>query len=145
MNRNLISASLALAMLLFVLGCNCNVSDWISQSNGSGAGSASGQGTADANANKTVVEKAGETVFGTEKTGIRECDELIALFEQQMTDANSGGDYATQAMRELIKQQIYSQLREGLSNSSPAEKAQMGKQCELALGQLKAGNSNMKN
>jgi hypothetical protein len=82
------------------------------------------------NSNKTLVQKAEETVFGTEKTGIPECDAALAQLEKQ--SENPDESILESTKRVAAKQSILAVLREklDLANASPAEKAAYGRRCQ---------------
>ncbi len=81
-----------------------------------------------ANENKSIIEQVSETVGGTEKTGIPECDAVLVKIEKSQ-QANDDS-IASQAKREFIKQTIYSQVRGGLGNKTPEEKKQIAEVCK---------------
>lgn len=82
------------------------------------------------NSNKSLVGKAEDTVFGTEKTGIPECDAALAQLEKPSENPNESIVESTR--RVAAKQSIYAILREklDLANASPEEKAAYGKRCQ---------------
>ena len=81
-----------------------------------------------ANSNKTIIEQVSEKVAGTEKSGIPECDNVLARVEK-MQQANDDS-YTTLIEREAVKQAIYSQVRGNLDSKTPAEKQQIAEVCK---------------
>ena len=89
-----------------------------------------------ANANsKSLVDQAAEAIFGTEKTGIAQCDEILA--ELDKPPQNGEESLIDRGKREVIKQGILSQVRSASSNKTPQEKAEIGKYCAEVAKQLK--------
>jgi hypothetical protein len=86
---------------------------------------------------KTLIDQAADTVFGTEKTGIPQCDEVLAELEKPTANANES--MLDNAKRVAIKQGIYSQVRSASANSSAKEKNEIGKYCAQVAAQLKSG------
>ncbi len=120
MNRKISSALLAMLLLAFVLGCS-SVSDLANRVVTTTPQTNSNQAIVQ-NSNKTLADQAAETVFGNEKTGISECDEVLAIIEQQM-QSEGEETFADRAKREVVRQLFFSKTREGLANMSPKEKA----------------------
>lgn len=136
MSKNLSSASLAALMLAFVLGCNCNLGDLANQAIQTTPTTNSNQGTlTNTNANKSTVETATETVLNTEKTGIPECDNAVALVEQQM-ETDPEQTITERIAREAVRRYVYYQVRENLAKATPEQKAEWGKQCKLLTDNL---------
>lgn len=86
-------------------------------------------------ANKTLVDQAADTIFGTEKTGISQCDEVLAELDKPTANANKS--LVDRGKREVIKQTVYSQVRSLSANSTSKEKAEIGKYCAQVAAQLK--------
>lgn len=86
--------------------------------------------------NKSLIDRAADTVFGNEKTGIPECDAIITKLETQTDNANE--TTFDSAKRIAIKQAIYAMLREktGSANMSAADKTAYGKRCQQILTQM---------
>lgn len=126
MNYKLNFAVGCLLIIAFALGCN--VSNYFQTTPASNSNQA-------VLTDKTLVDQAAETIFGTEKTGIAQCDEVLSELEKPTANANES--LVDRGKRELIKQAIYSQVRSASANSSAKEKAEIGKYCEQAAAQLK--------
>ena len=88
-------------------------------------------------ADKTLIDQAADTVFGTEKTGIPQCDEVLAELEKPTANANES--MLDNTKRVAIKQGIYSQVRSASANSSAKEKIEIGKYCAQVADRLKPG------
>lgn len=118
----------AICLLIITIALGCNISSYFKTTpvtNGNQA----------VLANKTLIDQAAETVFGTEKTGIAQCDEVLAELEKPT--ANTNESMLDNAKRIAIKQGIYSQVRSASANSTAKEKAEIGKYCALAADKLK--------
>lgn len=107
------------------------------------ANSKTGNQAAAANANKTFTDQIAEKVFGTEKTGIPECDEILANIEQRTRNSNDTS-IQTRALQELAKQRINSYVRDGLTNKTPQQRAEIARQCKQFAETIRAENTNTK-
>lgn len=136
MNKNLSSAVLAALMLAFVLGCNCNLGDLANQAIQNVPQTNSNQGTlTNTNANKSTLETATETVLNREKTGIPECDNAVAMVEQQM-QADPEQTITERIAREAVRRYVYYQVRENLAKATPQQKAEWAQQCKVLTDNL---------
>lgn len=136
MNKNLSSAVLAASMLAFILGCNCNLGDLANQAIQTTPATNSNQGTlANTNANKSTLETATETVLNTERTGIAECDNALAVVEQQMQN-DPEQTITERVAREAVRRYVYYQVRENLAKATPEQKTEWAKQCKLLTDNL---------
>lgn len=90
-------------------------------------------------ANKSILERAETAVFGDEKTGIAECDQILSRLEEQNKSANESSLDA--AKRIAVKQAILSQVRErgGTANMSAQDKTFYGNRCREIYNQFLAG------
>ena len=94
-------------------------------------------------ANKTLIDKAADTVFGTEQTGIPQCDEILAELEKPTKNSNE--TMLDNAKRIAVKQAIYNQIRVASANSTVKDKAEIGKYCEQVAVRLKSGSPSPQN
>lgn len=137
MNKNLTSGAIALGMLLFILGCNCNLGDLANQAVNNIPATNSNQATvrqSNGNSNSTI-DSVTETVLNTQKTGIPECDNAVAMVEQQMqTDPDQ--TISERIAREAIRRYVYYQVRENLAKATPQERAGYAEQCKLLTDNL---------
>ncbi len=129
MNQKLNFAAICLLVTAVVVGCN--VSSYVKTTP-----------TTNSNqvvvANKTLIYQAADTVFGTEKTGIAQCDEILAELEKPTENANE--TMLDNAKRIAVKQAIYNQIRSASANSTVKDKAEIGKYCEQVAIRLKSGS-----
>lgn len=132
MNSKLVFA----LMLLSAVALGCNLSSYFQTAPATNSNKAV---VVTANANKTLIDRAADTVFGTEKTGIPQCDEVLAELEKPTENANE--NVVDRGKRELIKQGIYSQVRSASANSTVKEKAEIGKYCAQIAAQLKPSSA----
>jgi hypothetical protein len=132
MNKNINSAFLAFLVLAFTVGCNCNLSDWINSavqtSSPSNSNTAVVVSNANSNTNRSTIGSATDTVLNTEKTGIAECDEALALIEQQMQN-NPDQTIPERMARQAAKNLIYNQVRSNLANMNEQNRADLAKTC----------------
>ncbi|HZH34360.1 MAG TPA: hypothetical protein VEX64_05930 [Pyrinomonadaceae bacterium] len=121
MNLKKSSGVLPFIILAFLSGCNLP---------GNSPAANSNQAVVTNNNSKTLIDQAADMVFGTEKTGIPECDKvLVELEKQNQSDNQSTLD---NAKRVAARQVIYNLVREktGTANMSQQDKAFYGKRCE---------------
>ncbi|MBC7797771.1 MAG: hypothetical protein H7Z37_12935 [Pyrinomonadaceae bacterium] len=130
-----VKLALSLATIATFSGCNYVEPDK--------ANPKSGNQAVVANANKTFTDQIAEKVFGTEKTGIPECDEILINIEQRARNSNDTS-IQTRAMQELAKQRINSYVRDGLTNKTPQQRAEIAKQCRQFAETIRAENTNTK-
>ena len=128
MSENVNSAILAFLILAFTLGCNCNLSDWINSAVQTSSPSTSNTAVVVSNANRSTIGSATDTVLNTEKTGIAECDEALALIEQQMQN-NPDQTIPERMARQGAKNLIYNQVRSNLANMNEQNRAALAKTC----------------
>lgn len=143
MSKNVNSAFLAFLVLAFTVGCNCNLSDWI---NGaiqtappSNSNTAVVVSNANSNANRSTIESTTGTILNTDKTGIAECDEVLALIEQQ-TQNDPEQTMTERLARQAAKNLIYSQVRDNLSNMNEQNRADLAGTCRQVRDNLNAAN-----
>jgi len=127
MNHKLNFATMCLLILIVAFGCN--VSSYFKSTPVTNSNQA-------VVTNKSLVDQAADTIFGTEKTGIPQCDEILAELEKPTANANES--LIDRGKRELIKQGIYSQVRSTSANSNAKEKAEIGQYCQQIAEQLKS-------
>lgn len=132
MNKNVNSALLAFLVLGLTVGCNCNLTDWI---NGAVQTSSPGNGNTavivsngNSSANRSTNQSVTDTVLNTEKTGIAECDEVLALIEQQMQN-DPEQTIPERMARQGAKNLIYNQVRGNLANMNEQNRADLAKTC----------------
>ena len=143
MSKNVSSAILAFLVLAFTVGCNCNLSDWINSAVQTSAPGNSNTAVvvsnANSNANRSTNESVTDTVLNTEKTGIAECDEALALIEQQTQ--NDPEQTITEGLaRQAAKNLIYSQVRNNLSNMNEQNRANLAGTCRQVRDNLNVAN-----
>jgi hypothetical protein len=143
MSKNVNSAILAFLVLAFTLGCNCNLSDWINSavqtSPPSNSNTAVVVSNANSNANRSTNESVTDTVLNTEKTGIAECDEVLALIEQQMQN-DPEQTIPERMARQGAKNLIYNQVRGNLANMNEQNRADLAKTCRQLRDNFNAAN-----
>ena len=142
MSKNVNSAILAFLVLAFTLGCNCNLSDWINSAVQTSAPSNSNTAVvsnANSNANRSTNESVTDTVLNTEKTGIAECDEVLALIEQQMQN-DPEQTIPERMARQGAKNLIYNQVRGNLANMNEQNRADLAKTCRQLRDNFNAAN-----
>jgi hypothetical protein len=139
MSKNVNSAILAFLILAFTVGCNCNLSDWINSavqtSSPSNSNTAVVTSNANSNVNRSTIGSATDTVLNTEKTGIVECDEALALIEQQ-TQNDPEQTITERLARQAAKNLIYSQVRDNLSNMNEQNRANLAGTCRQVRDNL---------
>lgn len=89
--------------------------------------------------NKSVLERAEQAVFGDEKTGIPECDQILTKLEEQTKGENESTLDGTK--RIAARQAILSQVRQrgGTANMSPQDKTFYGNRCREIYNQFLSG------
>lgn len=87
-------------------------------------------------ANKSILERAETAVFGDEKTGIAECDQILNRLEEQTK--NESESTLDGAKRIAAKQAILSQVRTrgGTANMSAQDKTFYGNRCREIYNQF---------
>jgi hypothetical protein len=87
-------------------------------------------------ANKSVLERAEQAVFGDEKTGIAECDQILERLDEQSKTANEST--LDRAKRVAVKQAILNQVRAraGTTNMSQENKTFYGNRCREIYNQF---------
>ena len=121
----------AICCLVTAVALGCNVSDYFKTTPATNSNQA-------VLANKTLIDQAADTIFGTEKTGIPQCDDVLAELEKPT--ANSNESMIDNAKRIAIKQTIYRQIKSASANSTAKDKAEIGKYCEQVAARLKSGS-----
>ncbi|MEP6924131.1 MAG: hypothetical protein ABI954_06680 [Pyrinomonadaceae bacterium] len=120
--------SAAICLLILATALGCSISDYLKTTPATNSNQA-------VLANKTLVDQAADTVFGTEKTGIPQCDEILAELEKPTEKTDES--ILDNAKRVALKQGIYSQVRSASANASAKEKAEIGRYCAQVAAQLK--------
>jgi hypothetical protein len=89
-------------------------------------------------ANKSILERTEQAVFGDEKTGIAECDQILERLDEQSKTANESTLDATK--RVAVKQAILNQVRAraGTTNMSQENKTFYGNRCREIYNQFLA-------
>lgn len=90
---------------------------------------ATGDGGSDApstSSNKSITDRTIEQVADGETTGVKECDEVIAIFADQAKSEDD--NWATKATRDYIIGQMKKSFRESIEQNKD-DKAKMAKQC----------------
>ena len=139
MSKNVNSAFLAFLVLAFTVGCNCNLSDWINSAVQTSPPSNSNTAVVVSNANRSTNESVTDTVLNTEKTGIAECDEVLALIEQQMQN-DPEQTIPERMARQGAKNLIYNQVRSNLANMNEQNRADLAKTCRQLRDNFNAAN-----
>ncbi len=143
MSKNINSALLAFLILAFTVGCNCNLSDWINSAVQTAPPNNSNTAVVVSNANSNASQSTNQSitdkVLNTEKTGISECDEALALIEQQMqNDPNQ--TIPERMARQGAKNLIYNQVRNNLANMNEQNRADLAKTCRQLRDNLNVAN-----
>lgn len=89
-------------------------------------------------ANRDLIDQAAELIFGNEKTGVPQCDQVLAKIEAQLSDdSNAEPTLQDRAKREAVRQAVYKLVRDNLTeNSSAADKQKIGERCQQIGAQL---------
>lgn len=85
------------------------------------------------NGNKTVTDQAIEQIADGETTGVKECDEVVAIFAEQTKSTDD--NWATKATRDYIIGQMKKSFRESLQQNEQ-DKTKMAEQCRDYKAQL---------
>lgn len=92
----------------------------------------------DTTSNTNSAANAARETLGLKKSGIAECDQLVdVLAERSKNQANTEESWFNKAAEEVVKQQIYDQLSKNDTNRTPQEKAELAKNCKIALDYLR--------
>ena len=78
------------------------------------------------NSNKSITDRAIEQVADGETTGVKECDEVIAIFADQAKSEDD--NWATKATKDYITGQMKKAFRESIEQNKD-DKAKMAEQC----------------
>ena len=95
------------------------------------------EGQTNSNApNKSILERAEQAVFGEDKTGVPECDQILTRLEDQTKTGNE--TTFDDAKRIAVRQAILSQVREraGTANMSQQDKIFYGNRCREIYNQF---------
>jgi hypothetical protein len=88
--------------------------------------------------NTNSATNAAREITGLRKTGIPECDQLVdVLAERRRQNSNGEQTWTDKATEEIVKQLVYDQLSKNDTNRTPQEKADLAKNCKIALDYLK--------
>lgn len=88
-------------------------------------------------ANQDLIDQAATLIFGNEKTGVPQCDEVLAKLETQMSGDSSQETLPERAKREAVRQVIFKLVRDNITEtSSAADKKQIGERCRQAAAQF---------
>lgn len=92
----------------------------------------------DTTSNTNSAANTARETLGLKKSGIAECDELVDLLAaRSKNQVNTEDSWFNKAAEEVIKQQIYDQLSQNDANRTPQEKAELAKNCKIALDYLR--------
>ena len=126
----------AICLLITTVALGCNLSSYFRTTPATNSNQA-------VLANKTLIDQAADSVFGTKKTGIPECDEILAELEKPTENSNES--MLDNAKRVALKQGIYSQIRSASANSTAKDKAEIGKYCAQVAVRLKSPSPSPQN
>jgi hypothetical protein len=92
----------------------------------------------DTASNTNAGANTAREALGLKKSGIAECDELVdVLAARSKNQANTEDSWFNKAAEELIKQQIYDQLSQNETNRTPQQKADLARNCKIALDYMR--------
>jgi hypothetical protein len=92
----------------------------------------------DTTSNKNGASNTARETLGLKKSGIKECDELVdVLAAKRKQNANQEQSWTDKAAEEAAKQLVYDQLSKNDTNRTEQEKADLAKNCKLALDYVK--------
>lgn len=88
-------------------------------------------------ANQDLIDQAASLIFGNEKTGVPQCDDVLARLETEMSGDSNEETLPDRVKREAVRQVIFKLVRDNITeNSSAAEKKQIGERCRQAAAQF---------
>jgi hypothetical protein len=111
--KNILTFILAGILVLATLGCGL-VSRIQEESGGS------------SNSNKTLGDKAVDVAVGDTKIGIKECDDVVEILNEQINDPDES--FVTKALKRTVLNQFRDQLKRSLEDNK-ADKQAVGKFC----------------
>ena len=127
--KNVFTIIFAGALLTATLGCGL-----VSRLKDESAGSS--------NSNKTIGDKAVDVAVGDTKIGIKECDEVVEILNEQINDPEES--FVTKALKRTILNQFREQLKQSLENNK-TDKQQVAEFCrEFKKNLADPANSNSK-
>lgn len=106
--KNLFTIIFAGAMLTATLGCGL-VSRLQDETTGS------------SNSNKTVGDKAVDVAVGDSKIGIKECDDVVDILNEQINGPDES--FVTKALKRTILNQFKEQLKQSLEQNNTDKQA----------------------
>lgn len=120
--KNKLNVLLVLALIIFVtMGCG----GLIERVQRTATGDSNSQPSV-SDSNKSTTDKVIEQVADGETTGVKECDDVIALFAEQAK--GSDDNWATKATRDYIIGQMKKSFRESIEQNKQ-DKDKMAEQC----------------
>ena len=78
-------------------------------------------GSGSSNSNKTIGDKAVDVAVGDTKIGIKECDEVVDILNEQINDPDES--FVTKALKRTILNQFRDQLKRSLEENKADKKA----------------------
>lgn len=92
----------------------------------------------DTTSNTNGAANTARDTLGLKKSGIKECDELVDLLAaKRKQNANQEQSWTDKAAEEAVKQLVYDQLSKNDTNRTPQEKADLAKNCKIALDYMR--------
>ena len=82
--------------------------------------------TGSSNSNKTIGDKAVDVAVGDTKIGIKECDEVVEILNEQINDPDES--FVTKALKRTILNQFRERLKQSLEENK-ADKQQVAEFC----------------
>lgn len=77
--------------------------------------------TGSSNSNKTIGDKAVDVAVGDTKIGIKECDDVVDILNEQINDPEES--FVTKALKRTILNQFRDQLKRSLEENQTDKKA----------------------
>ena len=114
--KNLFTFGLVLAGLTVTLGCGL-----IQRAQDEVTG-----GSNTSNSNRTIEDKAVDVAVGDTKIGIRECDEVVEILNEQIN--NPEDNFVTKALKRTMLNRFRDQLKKSLEQN-PNNKQAVGEFC----------------
>jgi hypothetical protein len=126
--KNILTLFFAAAFLIATLGCGL-VSRIQEETSGT------------SNSNKTLGDKAVDVAVGDTKIGIKECDDVVDILNEQINDPDES--FVTKSVKRTILNQFREQLKQSLEENQ-ADKKQVTQFCAEFKKNLveSASNSN---
>lgn len=115
--KNIFTFVLVIACLAATLGCG-----WIQRAQDE----LPGTNSSPSNSNRTIEDGAVDVAVGETKVGIKECDDVIEILNEQVNDPND--NFVTKALKRTMLNQFRDQLKKSLEQNK-TDKQAVGEFC----------------